>query len=100
MPGTGSDGRINKEDILRYVSQGGAKAAAGRRRRWPQPPKPKAELPQPKALTADVVPLTKMRAIIAQRMVESKRISPHVHSVYKVDMTRDCAPARAREGRV
>jgi 2-oxoglutarate dehydrogenase E2 component (dihydrolipoamide succinyltransferase) len=29
-----------------------------------------------------------MRAIIAQRMVESKRISPHVHSVYKVDMTR------------
>jgi 2-oxoglutarate dehydrogenase E2 component (dihydrolipoamide succinyltransferase) len=39
-------------------------------------------------LTAEVVPLTKMRAIIAQRMVESKRISPHVHSVYKVDMTR------------
>ncbi len=29
-----------------------------------------------------------MRAIIAQRMVESKRISPHVHSVYKIDMTR------------
>jgi 2-oxoglutarate dehydrogenase E2 component (dihydrolipoamide succinyltransferase) len=29
-----------------------------------------------------------MRAIIAQRMVESKQISPHVHSVYKVDMTR------------
>ena len=32
--------------------------------------------------------MTKMRAIIAQRMVESKRISPHVHTVYKVDMTR------------
>jgi 2-oxoglutarate dehydrogenase E2 component (dihydrolipoamide succinyltransferase) len=29
-----------------------------------------------------------MRAIIAQRMVESMRISPHVHTVYKVDMTR------------
>jgi 2-oxoglutarate dehydrogenase E2 component (dihydrolipoamide succinyltransferase) len=29
-----------------------------------------------------------MRAIIAQRMVESERTSPHVHSVYKVDMTR------------
>jgi 2-oxoglutarate dehydrogenase E2 component (dihydrolipoamide succinyltransferase) len=29
-----------------------------------------------------------MRAIIAQRMVESLVISPHVHSVFKVDMTR------------
>jgi pyruvate dehydrogenase E2 component (dihydrolipoamide acetyltransferase) len=32
--------------------------------------------------------LTRMRAIIAERMVESKRVSPHVHTVYKVDMTR------------
>jgi 2-oxoglutarate dehydrogenase E2 component (dihydrolipoamide succinyltransferase) len=40
------------------------------------------------------MPLTKMRAIIAQRMVESKQISPHVHTVYKVDMTRI---ARLRE---
>jgi len=31
---------------------------------------------------------SKMRAIIAQRMVESMQISPHVHIVYKVDMTR------------
>jgi 2-oxoglutarate dehydrogenase E2 component (dihydrolipoamide succinyltransferase) len=29
-----------------------------------------------------------MRAIIAQRMVESVRISPHAHTVYKIDMTR------------
>jgi len=94
VPGTGSNGRINKEDIQRYVSQGGAKAPG-----VPQAaavPKPKAEPPQPKALTADVVPLTKMRSIIAQRMVESKRTSPHVHSVYKVDMTR-IARLRERE---
>jgi 2-oxoglutarate dehydrogenase E2 component (dihydrolipoamide succinyltransferase) len=32
--------------------------------------------------------MSKMRTIIAQRMSESARISPHVHSVYKVDMTR------------
>ncbi len=32
--------------------------------------------------------MTKMRAIIAQRMVESKRTSAHVHTVFKVDMTR------------
>ncbi|MGA8090591.1 MAG: 2-oxoglutarate dehydrogenase, E2 component, dihydrolipoamide succinyltransferase [Terracidiphilus sp.] len=87
VPGSGSDGRINKEDILRYVAESGPAAESAQ----PAPQqvvKPKAEAPQPKALTADVVPLTKMRAIIAQRMVESERTSPHVHSVYRVDMTR------------
>ncbi len=42
----------------------------------------------PAARCRQAVPLSRMRAIIAQRMVESKRISPHVHTVYKVDMTR------------
>ena len=45
-------------------------------------------------MKGEVVPLTRMRAIIAQRMSESKRISPHVYSVYKIDMTRI---ARLRE---
>jgi 2-oxoglutarate dehydrogenase E2 component (dihydrolipoamide succinyltransferase) len=84
VPGTGSDGRITKEDILGFLSN-------------PKAPKPKLAPPQVAQLAAQqvvplaaqqVVPLTKMRAIIAQRMVESKRISPHVHSVYKIDMTR------------
>jgi 2-oxoglutarate dehydrogenase E2 component (dihydrolipoamide succinyltransferase) len=44
--------------------------------------------PAASALAGQVVPLTRMRAIIAQRMVESMQISPHVHTVYKVDMTR------------
>jgi 2-oxoglutarate dehydrogenase E2 component (dihydrolipoamide succinyltransferase) len=43
-------------------------------------------VPQP--ASGSLVPLTKMRAIIAQRMVESMAISPHVHTVYKIDMTR------------
>jgi pyruvate dehydrogenase E2 component (dihydrolipoamide acetyltransferase) len=81
VPGTGSNGRINKQDILNYLDQ---RTAA------PQVP-PKAQLAPPQ-----VVPLTKMRAIIAQRMVESKRIAPHVHSIYKVDMTR-IARLRDRE---
>jgi len=82
--GTGSRGRINKNDILEFISSGGVKATAA-----PKAPIAAQQVPaQPKALTAEVVPLTKMRAIIAQRMVESKRTSPHVHSVYKVDMTR------------
>ena len=32
--------------------------------------------------------MSKMRSIIAKRMVESKQTSAHVHTVFKVDMTR------------
>jgi 2-oxoglutarate dehydrogenase E2 component (dihydrolipoamide succinyltransferase) len=35
-----------------------------------------------------VEPMSKMRSIIAQRMAESKHTSAHVHTVFKVDMTR------------
>jgi 2-oxoglutarate dehydrogenase E2 component (dihydrolipoamide succinyltransferase) len=85
VPGTGSAGRITKEDVLSFLSNPNSQSPAPE---VPPKVKPKAEPAQPKALTGEVVPLTKMRAIIAQRMVESKRISPHVHSVYKIDMTR------------
>jgi 2-oxoglutarate dehydrogenase E2 component (dihydrolipoamide succinyltransferase) len=81
--GTGSEGRITKDDILSHLSKP-ASTASGASKAQTAP----AQMAQPKALTAEVVPLTKMRAIIAQRMVESNRISPHVHSVYKIDMTR------------
>jgi pyruvate dehydrogenase E2 component (dihydrolipoamide acetyltransferase) len=46
--------------------------------------KPAAPAPQP----GELVPMSKMRAIIAKRMVESKQTSAHVHTVFKVDMTR------------
>jgi pyruvate dehydrogenase E2 component (dihydrolipoamide acetyltransferase) len=40
--------------------------------------------------------MSRMRSIIAQRMVESRRVSPHAYSVYKFDMTR-IARLRERE---
>jgi 2-oxoglutarate dehydrogenase E2 component (dihydrolipoamide succinyltransferase) len=76
IAGTGSEGRITKEDVLAYLSRNGSASAA------PQLPAPQ--------------PMSKMRAIIAKRMVESVRISPHVHTVYKIDMTR-IARLRERE---
>ena len=84
--GTGSEGRITKEDILGYLKDGGpAMGASGARASVPSAP-PQVAPPEP--LSGEVVPLTRMRAIIAQRMVESKQTSPHAHTVYKVDMTR------------
>jgi 2-oxoglutarate dehydrogenase E2 component (dihydrolipoamide succinyltransferase) len=94
IAGTGSEGRITKEDVLRAASSPAAaqtsvpKAAA--------PEVAQAPPPDLATLPADPVPLTRMRAIIAERMVESVRTSPHVYTVYKVDMTRI---ARLREQR-
>ena len=42
----------------------------------------------PAPLPGELVPMSKMRSIIAKRMAESKHTSAHVHTVFKVDMTR------------
>jgi pyruvate dehydrogenase E2 component (dihydrolipoyllysine-residue acetyltransferase) len=91
--GTGSDGRINKEDILRYMAEGGsAQTAAGTVA--PQPSSKTSAPPQ--VVPAGLVPMSRMRSIIAQRMVESARTIPHAYSIYKIDMTR-IARLRERE---
>jgi pyruvate dehydrogenase E2 component (dihydrolipoamide acetyltransferase) len=96
IPGTGSSGRITKDDVLQYIDKGGAAKApaaapsiAAPAAAVPAAPKPAASVPatagpQP----GDLVPMTRMRSIIAQRMVDSKRTSAHVHTVFKVDLTR------------
>ena len=97
---TGNEGRVTKEDILRYLEQ--RKAAppqpvvSALAEAATPPPVPGAPAVAPVSVPAapptaplpgELVPLTKMRAIIAQRMAESARI-PHVHTVFRVDMTR------------
>jgi 2-oxoglutarate dehydrogenase E2 component (dihydrolipoamide succinyltransferase) len=97
IAGTGSEGRVTKDDVLHAANAPAAqspvqKSAPPQVAQVPQvaPPPDLATLP------ADPVPLTRMRAIIAERMLESVRVSPHVYTVYKVDMTRI---ARLREQR-
>jgi pyruvate dehydrogenase E2 component (dihydrolipoamide acetyltransferase) len=87
VTGTGASGRITKTDIVSHLEQGPKPVAAAPAVSAPSasaPAKPTAPQPQP----GELVPMSKMRSIIAQRMVESKRTSPHVHTVFKVDMTR------------
>jgi 2-oxoglutarate dehydrogenase E2 component (dihydrolipoamide succinyltransferase) len=42
----------------------------------------------PAAIPGEIVAISQMRKIIAQRMVESRRTSAHVHNLFEVDMTR------------
>jgi pyruvate dehydrogenase E2 component (dihydrolipoamide acetyltransferase) len=79
--GTGTGGRITKQDVLDFVEQ---RTAA------PVPPPAPRQTPAPAqpAVTGDLVPMSQMRKIIAQRMIESRRTSAHVHCMFEVDMTR------------
>jgi 2-oxoglutarate dehydrogenase E2 component (dihydrolipoamide succinyltransferase) len=89
VSGTGAGGRVTKEDILAYMEKGPSAAPARPAAAAPAPSGAAAK-PAPAAtpLPGELVPMSRMRSIIAQRMVESKHTSPHVHTVFKVDFTR------------
>ncbi len=55
----------------------------------PPPPPPHAPAPPPPPMPGDAIaPLSRMRKLIAEHMVQSKRTSPHVTTVFLADMTR------------
>ena len=88
IPGTGAGGRITKDDALAFVGQSGKAATSQPTAAASVASSIAASAPQEVSIPGELVPLSKMRAIIAQRMVESKHTSAHVHSVFKIDMTR------------
>jgi len=90
--GTGKDGRITKKDILAYLSNRSAAPVST--------PAPKASKPSntiaPAQITAPKVPamegdeiieMDRMRKMIANHMVMSKHVSPHVTSFVEADVT-------------
>jgi pyruvate dehydrogenase E2 component (dihydrolipoamide acetyltransferase) len=84
VAGSGSAGRITKTDILSHLEKPATAAAPTA----PAPASAAAKPSTPAPMPGELVPMSKMRSIIAKRMVESKQTSPHVHTVFKVDMTR------------
>jgi 2-oxoglutarate dehydrogenase E2 component (dihydrolipoamide succinyltransferase) len=91
VTGTGLGGRITKQDIMAYIEKGPVASPAA-----PAPPAsaPPASVSRPAApatpaaIPGDLVPMNQMRKIIAQRMIESRRTSAHVHCMFEVDLTR------------
>ena len=107
IAGSGTDKRVTKKDILAYIID----RAEGRV--TPVEPVQTETLSVPKPVTAptappvkinsappvngtangsvngqnDIVQMDRMRKMIAQRMVESKQISPHVSSFVEADLT-------------
>jgi 2-oxoglutarate dehydrogenase E2 component (dihydrolipoamide succinyltransferase) len=116
--GTGVGGRIRKQDVLDAAQQQGrdttptqpaAAAAAAAQPPQPSQPAPAAATtpgaPVPSPLRGKTEPMSRLRKVIAQRMVESLHVSAQLTTVVEVDVTaisrlRDAVKAdfAAREG--
>jgi pyruvate dehydrogenase E2 component (dihydrolipoamide acetyltransferase) len=122
VPGTGSGGRVSKQDIEAYIAAGGSavetekemepadadvytqpvatSAAAPERAAPPQAPPPssggqarvafESAVPREKMYFGnyEIQPMSVMRQRIAEHMLASKHVSPHVYSVDEIDMTK------------
>jgi pyruvate dehydrogenase E2 component (dihydrolipoamide acetyltransferase) len=100
LAGTGAGGRVSKRDILAAI-EGGEGAGASSAATTPAsiPPPSSNGAPASAVLESavprermyfghyEVQPMSVMRQKIAEHMVLSKRVSPHVYSVDEVDLT-------------
>ena len=97
ISGTGQNGRVTKEDLMGYISNRGNKTLAASAA--PSSPAPVAasapvvEAPRVKGPTItvgpndEIVEMDRMRRIIADHMVMSTQVSPHVTSYVEADLT-------------
>jgi 2-oxoglutarate dehydrogenase E2 component (dihydrolipoamide succinyltransferase) len=101
--GTGKESRVTKADILGYIENKGSAAPVAAPQNQNASPTPKATeskpekvkppTSQPKAPMIstgsgdEIVEMDRMRKLIADHMVMSVRVSPHVTSYVEVDMT-------------
>ena len=108
IPGTGDQGRLTKKDLLNYLSNG--RQAAQAVAQVPSPYQPSNPPISPSTLAAvsalpeeisvrgmvdreenggsvEIIEMDRMRKLIAENMVASKRISAHVTSFVEADVT-------------
>lgn len=81
ISGSGHNGRVKKDDLLNYIKTRGTKAA--------QPVK-SSEQPQVSISINEgdeIVQMDRLRKLIADNMVLSKQISPHVTNFIEADVT-------------
>lgn len=105
VPGTGAGGRVSKKDILSAMEGGAAGPRAARHSDAPPAQRPPVAPPPASGASVhgalevgvprermyfgnySVEPMSVMRQKIAEHMVMSKRVSPHVYSIDEADVT-------------
>jgi len=97
LEGTGLSGRVTKNDILSFIESGSVPPAQVTTETPTGPRIVQDVLPSPQLKPAEgdrVEQMSVMRKKIAEHMLQSRRTSAHVTTVYEIDMTRI---ARLRE---
>lgn len=84
ISGTGSEGRVTKRDILAYVQNRKPGASV---KSAPGPYAAPSAIPVSISGGDEIIQMDRMRKMIAERMVDSKRIAPHVTSFVEADVT-------------
>ncbi|HEY3934242.1 MAG TPA: dihydrolipoamide acetyltransferase family protein [Gemmatimonadales bacterium] len=110
IPGSGSAGRVTKQDVLSYLETGAAAPNQSEQSRGQEIPQPLAESPraivQPVTASAPssaapgagsapvaawegdrVEPWSRIRKLTADHMVMSRRVSAHVNSLIEIDFS-------------
>jgi 2-oxoglutarate dehydrogenase E2 component (dihydrolipoamide succinyltransferase) len=83
LTGTGEGGRVTKKDILAFVEGGGATLTPS-----PSPQGRGEAMPMPTVMPGETIKLNTMRRSIADHMVMSKHTSPHVTTIFEIDLSR------------
>jgi 2-oxoglutarate dehydrogenase E2 component (dihydrolipoamide succinyltransferase) len=89
VAGTGNDSRLTKQDLLDYIQNRGKNTVVQSVTTSASPAeRPKIQAPSVTTSTGDIViEMDRMRRMIADHMVMSKQVSPHVTSFIEVDVT-------------
>src|ERR687898_506895 len=94
LTGTGVGGRIRKQDVLAAAEQARKTAAQPPPAAAAAPARPSAAAPAASALRGTTEKMSRLRATIARRMVESLQVSAQLTTIVEVDVT---AIARLRQ---
>ena len=89
--GTGVGGRIRKQDVLAAASRAAAPAAPASAPSAPTAAPATSAPPAAAGMRGTTQPLSRLRRVIAERMVESLQVSAQLTTVVEVDVTRIAA---------
>lgn len=97
IPGSGIDGRVTKKDLLAYIEKRTTKPAVEPVKPAVEPAKPTIKIsetppaskfvPPTTGDDIEIIPMDRVRQLIAEHMVYSKHTSAHVTSVTEADVT-------------
>lgn len=88
IDGTGMDGRITREDILQFINARKKAAESQEKRKTPEPVGAGQKQAALQSSGDEIIEMNRVRKLIADHMVLSKKTSPHVTSFIDADVTR------------